>query len=99
MFQNLRSIKLFMLVFALGAATVFAACSSDDPETVVQTVIVVATPTPGGSGAAAATATTAPVDPSDLADLRFMRTGMREVGIVRSLCLTPSTVTRILRGR
>ena len=68
MFQNLRFLKVFLLISVIGAATLSAACGGG--ETVIQTVIVVATPTPGGAAVqpGAATATVAPVDPSDLPD-------------------------------
>ena len=64
---NSKYLKLFMLLSAIMAMTLVVACSGDsDP--VVQTVIVVATPTPDGSEGTTAAATTAPADPSDLPD-------------------------------
>ncbi len=66
MFLKSKSLKLLMMISVIVGATVFVACSGD-AETVVQTVIVVATPTPGGSGVAA-TAKPVAVDPSKLPD-------------------------------
>lgn len=65
----LRSRKLLKVLGLMGLITAFAAFAAcgDDTKTVTETVIVVATATPGG-GAAGPTATAVPVDPSDLPD-------------------------------